>query len=156
MVTDREYGKVAGAIRRAVSEWAQAMLGEAPDFGNDGDRAASDLETVVGMMFLSGGKALLLMVTIDRKTLTGLVRLMAGDQPERPEELADGMAEITNIIAGSVKTILAGSPWHFSIAPPLVVSGRELGLYLHHRLQRITVRAGLSGGSVTVELIAVG
>jgi chemotaxis protein CheX len=74
---------------------------------------------------LTGASKSILVLSFQKSTAHALARrLLAGAGTTVDEELvADCIAELANVIAGQAKTLLVGTPFHFTLGTPTVLRG---------------------------------
>jgi chemotaxis protein CheX len=92
------------------------------------DATAWDLSAVIGFTGdLVGSCALRLSAVTAQEAMTRL----AGEPVESPLEIADGIGELVNMIAGNAKAAL--DDYAISLSFPEIVSGKghEIGFYRH-------------------------
>ncbi|MDP4536276.1 chemotaxis protein CheX [Alkalimonas collagenimarina] len=65
-------------------------------------------------------------ITFEEKLALEIMFRMLGERPPKiNEEVTDMVGEITNMVTGGAKRILGEKGYEFSMATPVVVSGRE-------------------------------
>ncbi|MBM7866073.1 chemotaxis protein CheX [Heliobacterium gestii] len=89
-----------------------------------GERPACDF---TGAMMIIGRRTAMVAIGLSREAATLTVSQMTGLAPEElsEEDLADGVAELINIIAGSGKSGLVGTDEHYRITLPFVMVGQN-------------------------------
>ena len=88
----------------------------------NGQPPAADIS---GAMMLCGQRHALMTLGMDRSTAEVLVAYMTGIMPEdlSEQDLFDGVAELVNLLAGRVKSQLAGTEYHYQLSPPFTLVG---------------------------------
>lgn len=79
-----------------------------------------------------------LSVTFEEKLALYIMERMLGERPDAiNEEVADMVGEITNMVTGGAKNILADKGYDFDMATPMVVSGK--GHSINHQCEGSTL-----------------
>ena len=77
-------------------------------------------------MGLCGEKEGILVLSLESSLARQIVAAMLGeDESEIDSDLLDGVGELTNMIAGSAKTELGRSSYHFNLSIPAVIEGEK-------------------------------
>jgi chemotaxis protein CheX len=87
------------------------------------------LGDIAGVLGLRSATEGFLVLSFPNRTATAIAgRILAGVTQEVDENLVrDCVGEITNVVAGQAKAMLAGTPYHFAFSMPRVVgAGHEL------------------------------
>jgi chemotaxis protein CheX len=111
------------------------------------DTAEYDLSAVVGFTGdLTGNCALRLSARTARQAITRL----AGESIDSPLEIADGIGELVNMIAGNAKAAL--DDYSISLSFPEVVSGKghEIGFHRHQSVLTIDFTSDIGDVRVIV------
>jgi len=134
------------ALKDAVATMAGITMESADESLSAGEAG------MAGMMVLSGETPVVLMILADQASAAGIVTNMTGiDSGElTPADLRDGLAELVNMVAGSVKGRLAGSGRSFKLSSPLVVTGEALAVYAKRHVECSLNR--LVAGDIWLEL----
>ncbi|MBN2798877.1 MAG: chemotaxis protein CheX [Deltaproteobacteria bacterium] len=87
---------------------------------------------IAASMPLEGQPGGQLLLGFSHEAATRLVGEMLGMEPDELEEddLADGIGEMANIIAGFAKTRLSEAGVHFNLALPEILAGDELASHM--------------------------
>lgn len=87
-------------------------------------------DNVEAAMPVSGQTVGIIAVTAEKNLAARVVSRIVGKNPEDLEksDVDDGIAEVTNMIAGAAKARLAGTPYHFALSSPLPRRVRDLRL----------------------------
>jgi chemotaxis protein CheX len=90
------------------------------DAGPAAGAATADLAAAVGLTTAAGEGRLVL--CLPGRTAEELVRrILAGTTTDlSPDLVRDCAGEVANVVAGQAKTLLVGSPCHFTLSPPRV------------------------------------
>ncbi len=108
-----------------------------------------DLTAVVGISGTVRGSMYLSMSTA---TALALVSRMLGQAVEQFDELAQsGVAELSNVVAGTASTRLAALGYETTITPPLMLLGAGARISALD-LQRLVVELGTACGEVRVHV----
>ncbi|WP_170291783.1 chemotaxis protein CheX [Heliobacterium mobile] len=80
-----------------------------------------------GAMLVIGRRTAMITLSMNREAATLVVAYMTGISPTElgEDDVADGMAELVNMIAGSSKSSLVGTDFHFRITLPFVLVGEN-------------------------------
>ncbi len=118
----------AGAFIDSVCEMMSTMAGMDVTPGamhlKDGCSMPGDIS---GVMDVSGACRGFVAVCFKMETAADIVAALLGQDREdlTPADVADGVYEAVNMIAGGAKAKLSGTPYHFEMSTPLVILGRE-------------------------------
>ncbi|MFM2478082.1 chemotaxis protein CheX [Celerinatantimonas sp. MCCC 1A17872] len=110
------------SLLNVVSTMAQLELKpQAPRLKKD-DVARGDVSGVIGMIGPTTKGSF--SVSFDKSLSLEIMRRMLGEQPKSiNDEVTDMVGEITNMVTGGAKRILAEQGYEFDMATPIVVSG---------------------------------
>jgi chemotaxis protein CheX len=87
-----------------------------------GYRMFGDVSAVIGLVSAVEGSMVLSFPDATAATLAG--RVLAGVTPTPDEDMVrDCVGELANVVAGQAKGLLAGTPHHFAMSTPTIVSG---------------------------------
>lgn len=105
-----------------------------------------------GMMVLCGNSPAVLMILADQPSAAAIVTYMTGiDSSELTAgDLRDGLSELVNMVAGTVRGRLAGTEHCFSLSSPLAVTGEHLAVYAKRHVECCLSR--LVAGEIWLEL----
>ncbi len=114
------------AITRAVGN-CLGMCGTTAKCVGASTVPMADAGTVTGMIGIHGNVSGFVTVNLAEKVALSAVGGLLQDRFEKLDaQVIDGVGEITNIIAGGIKSGLAGSAWGFSnVTIPSVIVGRN-------------------------------
>ncbi|KAB2823833.1 chemotaxis protein CheX [Aliivibrio finisterrensis] len=85
--------------------------------------ARGDVSGLIGMVAPQSKGSM--SITFDEQLALQIMQNMLGERPNRiNEEVTDMVGEITNMVTGGAKRILSESGFEFSMATPMVVSGK--------------------------------
>jgi len=118
------------AHRECVGEAAVSMLGSACGLElcaceDDGELASDGV--LIGVISLIGGVEWSLFLGLPRATAVALARQFAGfDIPFDSDDMGDAAGELTNILAGEVKRLLAQRGVEATISLPSVLRAQSL------------------------------
>ncbi|PMH42358.1 chemotaxis protein CheX [Vibrio sp. 10N.286.49.B3] len=94
--------------------------------------ARGDVSGLIGMIGTDSRGSM--SITFDEKLALKIMEKMLGEQPNGlDEEVTDMVGEITNMVTGGAKRILADQGFDFDMATPVVVSGR--GHTIRHKCE---------------------
>lgn len=112
---------------------------------------------ISGMMLLCGEKNAVLSITMAYGAAYNLVSYMTGTLPEEieKEELWDGIAELTNMIAGRAKADLTGTDYHFRITPPFSIQGQDYTIVYKNRIPRICKKFAAEDIEMFLEIVYI-
>lgn len=127
------------AVKDVVRTMAGLELNEIKPF-SENDEAV--LEEVTGLLMMVGEPNVLLSLSMSKKTALTFVVYMTGivNSQINDSELNDCVAELTNMIAGQIKTQLAGLGHHFKILPPIVVAGSSYNIVHKNKVENKSKR----------------
>lgn len=113
------------------------------------------ISQVSGVMLLCGEKNGVLSLTMSQGTAAVLVSYMTGASPGEIciEELCDGVAELTNMIAGRAKVDLQGTDYHYNITPPFSIVGENYSTVYKSRVLRIFKRFTIEDMTLNLEVL---
>lgn len=86
--------------------------------------ASGDVSGIIGMIGpqVKGSMA----ITFDTELATNIMKNMLGEKPQEvDDEVRDMVGEMTNMICGGAKNVLAEQDYHFEMATPVIVSGKN-------------------------------
>ncbi|MZP29954.1 chemotaxis protein CheX [Heliobacterium undosum] len=122
----RTINSLRDSLAGAVAEVLRTMAGLAVEERACPiqDRPVSDF---TGAMMIIGRRTAMVAIGLTREAATVTVSQMTGLAPEELSEadLADGVAELVNIVAGSGKSGLVGTEEHYRITLPFVMVGQN-------------------------------
>ena len=84
--------------------------------------ASGDVSGIIGMIGpqVKGSMAII----FDKELATNIMKNMLGEEPQEiNDEVRDMVGEMTNMICGGAKNVLAEQDYHFEMATPVIVSG---------------------------------
>jgi chemotaxis protein CheX len=110
------------SLLHVISTMAQLDLkAGAPRKKND-ELARGDVSGLIGMVGPQTRGSF--SITFDKSLALEIMRRMLGEAPETiNEEVTDMVGEITNMVTGGAKRMLAEKGYDFNMASPVVVSG---------------------------------
>ena len=110
------------SLLHVISTMAQLDLkAGAPRKKND-ELARGDVSGLIGMVGPQTRGSF--SITFDKGLALEIMRRMLGEAPETiNEEVTDMVGEITNMVTGGAKRMLAEKGYDFNVASPVVVSG---------------------------------
>ena len=110
------------SLLHVISTMAQLDLkAGAPRKKND-ELARGDVSGLIGMVGPQTRGSF--SITFDKSLALEIMRRMLGEAPENiNEEVTDMVGEITNMVTGGAKRMLAEKGYDFNMASPVVVSG---------------------------------
>ena len=110
------------SLLHVISTMAQLDLkAGAPRKKND-ELARGDVSGLIGMVGPQTRGSF--SITFDKNLALEIMRRMLGEAPENiNEEVTDMVGEITNMVTGGAKRMLAEKGYDFNMASPVVVSG---------------------------------
>ncbi len=111
----------ATAVSVAIREMASV---EAALADSRPEKCAIQPGEIAATLRLTGRDEGFLVLTMPTETATALARLVLAGTLNDPDEamVQDCVNEVANIIAGQAKTLLYGTPHHFSFSPPLAAA----------------------------------
>lgn len=115
---------ISSSVKEVVRVMTGLELNEIKFLSEDG--GAVD-EQITGLLIMAGEFNILLSLGMPRDTAVMLAVYMTGIEKSQLSdyELNDCVAELTNMIAGQLKTQLAAGGSHFKNLPPIVVNGND-------------------------------
>lgn len=127
------------AVKDVVRIMAGLELNEIKTFSGK-DEAV--LEEVTGLLMMAGEFNVLLSLGMSKKTASTFVVYMTDITNSQLSdfELNDCVAELTNMIAGQLKTQLAGLGQHFKNLPPIVVAGSSYNIVHKNKIENMSKR----------------
>jgi chemotaxis protein CheX len=114
-------------------------------------RTLCDISAVLGLT-AEGGE--LLVLSLPAATATALAgRVLAEVNPAPDDELVrDCMGELTNVIAGQAKTLLAETPYQLLLATPRIVSGAGVEVGARSDIEGLVVVFGSEAGDFVLQV----
>jgi chemotaxis protein CheX len=154
---------VVGEIRTKLLEpWILATCTALGEMANTGvavravfqktlDHTLGDISGVIKLMSETEGT---LVLSFPERTAAALAgRILAGTTEDLNEGLiGDCIAEITNVVAGQAKALLAGTPYRFAFSLPKVMIGTGLELRAKQGLHCLIVTFGSDLGEFALQL----
>jgi chemotaxis protein CheX len=113
-------------VSTTLETMANTSIGiESLKFVGDEDHFFGDVSGVMGLSGENGEG--FVGITFDESLAKTLVARILGMEETELEEadIFDGVGEMVNMIAGSAKNSLLGTPWHFNLALPNVITGKK-------------------------------
>lgn len=100
-----------------------------------------DPGTITGMIGVHGSVSGFITVNMAEKVATAVVSGLLQDRvSELSAQVVDGVGEVTNIIAGGIKSLLAGTAWGFGqVTVPSVIVGRNYQIAYARGIQYLAV-----------------
>ena len=138
---------VGAAINRELYEAIAASAAKAMDMCGMKVRATgmscvptASTGVVTGMIGVHGKVTGFATVNMAERFALAAVGGLLGEQYDRlASQVIDGAGEITNIIVGGIKSIVAGSKWQFShITVPTVIVGQNFTIAYSRGLEYLT------------------
>jgi chemotaxis protein CheX len=123
---DEPTESFATAVAETLREMAgvEAVVRSVVRAGGGGTDARGELEDVSAVLGLGADVPGWVILSLPRGTAAALAgRVLAGvAEPDEPM-VRDCAAEVLNVIAGRAKSLLFGTPHHFTLATPVAVVG---------------------------------
>jgi chemotaxis protein CheX len=109
---------------------------------------------MTAMLRLAGATEEILTLSCPMETAAALAgRMLTGVTPDPDEALVrDCLGELANVIAGQAKALLAGTPYHFTFSPPLVLSGVGQEIRPNLGTDCLVIAFGSDVGDVALQL----
>jgi len=110
--------------------------------------------TVTGVIGLAGANVLgSVIISFHENSILEIVSNMLGEEfTEITADVEDAVGEITNMIVGGAKRVLAEKGFKFNLAIPTIIKGENVTLNLKTRGPRVVIPFKLeSGAEFTVE-----
>lgn len=109
-------------VRHTLQEMAGTEIEVLATYQKSNYRMFGDITAVLGLIAATEGAMAL---SVPEATATALVqRVMSGvGEALDRDMICDCVGEIANVIGGQAKTMLAGTPYHFRLSTPTIVSG---------------------------------
>lgn len=109
---------------------------------------------VTGLIGMTGEQARgSLAVTFSEQAILDISRRMLGEESKAIDAtVADLVGEITNMVTGGAKRVLADKGYHFDLAIPAVVSGKNHQIIHKTRGRKIVVPFTTEAGPFYVEI----
>jgi chemotaxis protein CheX len=120
---------MATSIGNATCEVMSAILGSAPERGRlKVEKARIQTADVIGSISVSGFVTGSITLFMSLEFASSITRSMLGEELGTPgdEVVVDAIGEMTNMIAGNIKTALCRQQEVFSMSAPSVTIGREV------------------------------
>jgi chemotaxis protein CheX len=140
------------ATRAALAEMASIEVVVRAAVRTDLPQALGDVSVVVQLSSATEGH---LVLGFPHRTAAALTeRVLIGALKELDEGLVrDCVGEIANVVAGQAKSLLAGTPYHFSFSLPRVVMGSAAELGLHPNRDCLVVTLSTDLGDLAMQLL---
>jgi len=104
---------------------------------------------VNGVIGLAGANVLgSVILSFDKPAILEIVSNMLGEEfPEITDDVEDAVGEITNMIVGGAKRVLAEKGYKFNLAIPTIIKGTDVVLKLKTKGPRVVIPFILESGS---------
>ncbi|TAN47258.1 MAG: chemotaxis protein CheX [Methylococcaceae bacterium] len=115
------------------------------------DRAYGDISGLIGMVGtqITGSFS----VTFEEKLAFQIMANMLGEHPTCiNEEVTDMVGEVTNMVTGGAKRILAEKGYEFEMATPMVVSGKDHTITHKSKGPKIMMPFTSEWGNASIEI----
>ena len=112
------------SLQNVLSTMAQLELTPQKARLKKDELARGDVSGLIGMV---GSKTKgSLSITFDEQLALEVMKRMVGEAPDCiNEEITDMIGEVTNMVTGGAKSLLAEKGYDFNMATPIVVSGKN-------------------------------
>jgi chemotaxis protein CheX len=142
------------ATRATLAEMAGTEVVVRTAARTDQSQALGDVSAVVRLTSATEGY---LVLGFPQRTAAALTeRILTGVLKEIDEDLiCDCVGEIANVVAGQAKSLLAGTPYHFSFSLPRVVVGCPPELGTHPNRECLVVAFGTDLGEIALQLLSL-
>lgn len=139
------------AMRDVLNTMAQLEVTPGRPMIKQDDVAQGDVTGLIGM---TGERARgSLAVTFSEQAILDISRRMLGEESKSLDAtVTDLVGEITNMVTGGAKRILADKGYHFDLAIPAVVSGKNHHIIHKTRGRKIVVPFNTEAGAFYVEI----
>jgi chemotaxis protein CheX len=139
------------ATRVTMQEMVMTEVFERASYRKKTPTTLGAISAVIGMESGPGGALVLgcneeTAAALARRVLVGTV-----EQPE-PEMTRDCLGEVLNVIAGQSKTLLFGTPYHFLLTTPMIVTGAGQAIPRSAGTTCLVVEFGSDVGDVVVQV----
>lgn len=137
-----------------ISTMAFVKLSAGKPYINRSNKATGEVTGSVSMVGLAGNNVIgSVIISFEPAAILEIVTNMLGEEfTEVSSDVEDAIGEITNMIVGGAKRILAEKGYRFNLAIPTVLKGKNIHLNLKTRGPRIVIPFTLESGSTfTVE-----
>lgn len=146
--------KLVAAVVMAAKDAFKTMvfmdLQEGAAYQSNGKRPPTNCTGLIG---LSGKLTGAVAVHFPESFAIKVVSSMLGESiKELSQDVRDGIGEITNLVAGGIKTILSRDGLDFDISVPTVFSGENMTSQMMLQSPSVIVPFSCSGESFCVEL----
>jgi chemotaxis protein CheX len=143
------------AMRTALAEMAGAAAVARAATRTQRPPAWGDLSIVVRLTSATDG---FLVLSFPQRTAAALTeQVLTGEVKEIDGDLiGDCVGEIANVVAGQAKTLLGGTPYHFSFSVSQVVNGCAPELEPHAGRDWLVVVFGTDVGEIAMQLLLHG
>ncbi|MCJ8350869.1 chemotaxis protein CheX [Moritella sp.] len=112
------------SLLNVLSTMAQVELTPGKPRLKKDDKAKGDISGIMGMMSTQAKGSFAL--TFDESLALAIMQNMLGEKPAKIDaEVIDMVGEITNMVTGGAKRILAEKGFDFDMSTPIVVSGKD-------------------------------
>ncbi len=138
-----ELEKIAEFFTESLSQVLRMMAGfEVTSIDCNQSDETSMKPSIMAAMILHGAKDTIVSLAMEHSTAAVIIAYMTGVLPEElsQQDLFDGIAELVNIMAGEVKTMLSNTPHHFLLTSPFSIGGQNLELIYKESLPQVCRR----------------
>ncbi|RKF18639.1 chemotaxis protein CheX [Alginatibacterium sediminis] len=139
------------SLQNVLGTMAQLQLKpEKPRLKKD-ERARGDVSGLIGMVGpeLKGSFS----ISFDQSLALEIMKRMLGEAPSQiDEEVTDMVGEITNMVTGGAKRLLAEAGHDFGMATPIVVSGPSHTITHSTESPKIMLPFSSEHGNATIEI----
>jgi chemotaxis protein CheX len=144
-------------LMRATREVFETMLGWPLAVGAPlAGEALRPRSNVVGTVSFAGSETGLVAVYSTMGTAEAIAEGLLGVPPAAPEEIADAVGEVTNMIAGTFRNYMVSDGASLAISIPAVTLGSDLYTRYVSEVRRTLCPFTLDDREVFVELILTG
>lgn len=139
------------ALRHVLNTMAQLEVTSGKPVVKPDDVAQGDVTGLIGMTGEQARGSLAL--TFSEQAILDISRRMLGEESQTIDAtVTDLVGEITNMVTGGAKRLLADKGYHFNLAIPAVVSGKNHRIIHQTRGRKIVVPFTTEAGAIYVEI----
>lgn len=115
------------------------------------------LSQVSGITLLIGERNIMISLVMSRITAAAIVSFMTGIQPSvlQEEEICDGVAELTHMIAGETKSQLKSREYRLMTLPPFTIIGDRYKLIHRSKVIHLVKRYRIAENDILLKVYCI-